>query len=83
MSLPFSLTIQKFMKSAVNVREFQPDILQIFISSRCNLSRVEVWEVISAEQRCFIVLTFFSADSENMINISAVFSESALFRTEQ
>ena len=34
-------------------------------------TRVEVPEVISAEQRCFIVLTFFSADSENMINISA------------
>ena len=34
-------------------------------------SRVEVPEIISAEQRCFIVLTFFSADSEEMKNISA------------
>ena len=34
-------------------------------------ARVEVAEVISAEQRCFIVLTFLSADSENMKNISA------------
>ena len=38
----------------------------------CELkSRVEVPQVISAEQSCFIVLTFFSADSENVINISA------------
>ena len=36
------------------------------------VTRVEAPEVISAEERCFIVLTFFSADSENMINISAV-----------
>ena len=43
-------------------------------------SRVEVPEVISAEQRCFIVLTFFSADSENMINISA---DQLCFRAEQ
>ena len=36
-----------------------------------SVTRAEVPEVISAEQRCFIVLAFFSADSENMINISA------------
>ena len=34
-------------------------------------TRVEVPEINSAEQRCFIVLTFFSADSEEMKNISA------------
>ena len=34
-------------------------------------SRVEIPEIISAEQRCFIVLTFFSADSEHMKKISA------------
>ena len=34
-------------------------------------NRVEVPEIISAEQRCFIDLTLFSADSENMKNISA------------
>ena len=43
-------------------------------------SRVEVPEVISAEQRCFIVLTFFSADSENTINISA---DQLCFRADQ
>ena len=43
-------------------------------------TRVEVPEVISAEQRCFIVLTFFSADSENMINISA---DQLCFRADQ
>ena len=35
------------------------------------ITRVEVPEIISAEQRCFIVLTFFSADSEDMKKISA------------
>ena len=44
------------------------------------ITRVEVPEVISAEQRCFIVLTFFSADSENMINISA---DQLCFRADQ
>ena len=43
-------------------------------------SRVEVPEVISAEQCCFIVLTFFSADSENMKNISA---DQLCFRADQ
>ena len=48
----------------------------------CHLitTRVEIPEVISAEQRCFRVLTFFSADSENMINISAV---QLCFRADQ
>ena len=35
------------------------------------ITRVEVPETISAERRCFKVLTFFNADSENMKNISA------------
>ena len=35
-------------------------------SVSCFRTRVEVPELISAEQRCFIVLTFFSADSEDM-----------------
>ena len=43
-------------------------------------TRVEVPDVISAEQRSFIVLTFFSADSENMINISA---DQLCFRADQ
>ena len=34
-------------------------------------TRVEIPQTISAERRCFIVLTFFSADSEKMKNISA------------
>ena len=33
-----------------------------YFDSEFRASRVEVPEVISAEQRCFIVLTFFSAD---------------------
>ena len=37
-------------------------------------------DVISAEQRCSIVLTFFSADSENTINISA---DQLCFRADQ
>ena len=55
--------------------------------------RVEVPEIISAEKRCFRVLTFLSADLENMRNISAdqfcigadelIFSEPALFKTEK
>ena len=49
-------------------------------STQTQCSRVEVAEVISAEQRCFIVLTFFSADSENMINISA---DQLYFRADQ
>ena len=32
---------------------------------------VEVPEIVSAEQSCFIVLTFFRADSEDMKIISA------------
>ena len=44
------------------------------------ITRVEVPEVISAEQRCFIVFTFFSADSENMINNSA---DQLCFRADQ
>ena len=43
-------------------------------------TRDEVPEVISAEHRCFIVLTFFSADSENMKNISA---DQLCFRADQ
>ena len=41
------------------------------LAERQNSTRVEVPEIISAEQRCFIVLTFFSADSEDMKKISA------------
>ena len=54
-------------------------------------ARVEVPEIISAEQRYFRDLAFFSADLEDMINIGAeqlcfralIFTESALFRTEK
>ena len=35
-------------------------------------TRVEDPEIISAKQRCFRDLTFFSADSENMKDISTV-----------
>ena len=38
-------------------------------------SPVEVPQIISAEQRCFRDMTFFSADSGNIENISAVFEE--------
>ena len=54
-------------------------------------NRVEVQEIIRAEQQCFIDLTLLSADSENMKNISdnqlfrswapLIPSESTLFRT--
>ena len=45
-----------------------------------NFTRIEIPEVISAEQHCFIVSTFFSADSEKMINISA---DQLCFRADQ
>ena len=43
-------------------------------------ARVEVPEIISAEQRCCIVMTFFSADSEDMKKISA---DQLCFSTDQ
>ena len=47
----------------------------------CNLvTRFEVSEVISAEQRWFSYLTFFRADSEDMKNISA---DQLYFRADQ
>ena len=50
------------------------------VTTKTEITRVEVPEVISAEQRCFIVFTFFNADSENMINISA---DKLCFRADQ
>ena len=44
-------------------------------------ARVEVPEVISAEQRCFRDLTFFRADSEEMKKIRGD-QLNQLFRTE-
>ena len=54
--------------------------LELVVELKDGDTRVEDPEVISAEQRCFIVLTFFSADSENMINISA---DQLCFRADQ
>ena len=36
------------------------------------VSRVEIPEIISAEQRCYRVLMFFRADSGNIKNICAI-----------
>ena len=49
-------------------------------SGKTRGTRAEVPETINAEQRLFIVLTFFSADSENMKNIS---SDQLCFRADQ
>ena len=45
-----------------------------------NTAPIEVPEIMSAEQRCFRNLTFFSADSENMENLSA---DQRRFRADQ
>ena len=78
----------KFLWKNLTSSSWEPIILKM-----SNTTRVEVPEIISAEQRCFRDLTFFSADSENMKNVSAdqlfqswwllILSESALFRTEK
>ena len=93
------LSLAKLLQDVNDVKLLDPEKISrrsriSFSNCFCEkITRVEVPEVISAEQRCFIVLTFFSADSENMKNISAdqlfqswsalIFSEPALFRTEK
>ena len=62
------------------------------VSKNTEAYRVEVSQIISAEQGCFTDLSFLSTDSEDMKNISAdqlfqswsalIFSESALIFSE-
>ena len=66
-----SCQIWKYLNQLLIVLEIVGEYTVVFWKNGTP-TEVEVLEIIIAEQRCFIVLTFFAADSENMKNISAV-----------